>query len=377
MVDQFSINKISNSPNQIELLLNNCSHLLKNKNKPIILFGTGIIGLINLEYFKKFNLSGQLLFCDNNPSKWGCRIEGFPVISFEELRTKYSDSYIIITSFKYREQIFQQLKEHYLHNNVVEPSANNVIVSETPFFENFKDYFNVVNNHLAKFSEVYNLLADEYSRKVFYDRINYCITADNQYLIPLQSHSPQYFDPEILTLTENEIFIDGGAYTGDTVIEFLKVTNGNFAKIYSFEPEKTKHQQFMDKFSQDSNIKLLPYGLWRKHGVLRFQSTNSGTSQISNEGNIQIPVTSIDEILNGDPVTFIKMDIEGAELEALKGAQDSIRKYRPKLAICVYHNPLDIVEIPIFLNNLVPEYKFYLRHYNNSSSETVCYATIE
>jgi hypothetical protein len=88
-------------------------------------------------------------------------------------------------------------------------------------------------------------------------------------------------------------------------------------------------------------------------------------------------VTTIDELLKGGPATFIKMDIEGAELVALKGAKQTIKKYKPKLAVCVYHKPLDIVEIPLYLKKLVPEYKLFLRHYSDFGFDTIRYAVVD
>lgn len=149
-----------------------------------------------------------------------------------------------------------------------------------------------------------------------------------------------------------------------------------FKQIYSFEPEESKYKDYFEISSKYDNIQLLTCGLWSKRDVLRFNAVNDGSSGVSENGIVEIPVISIDELLDGKPVTFIKMDIEGAELEALKGAQETIKKYKPKLAICVYHKPLDIVEIPLFLKQLVPEYKIYLRHYNISMYETVCYAVV-
>lgn len=157
----------------------------------------------------------------------------------------------------------------------------------------------------------------------------------------------------------------------------MRQTKGEYKKIYSFEPEKSKHQEFLKKFAEMKNIKLKPYGLWSKRGVLRFNAQDNVSSGISENGNIEIPVISIDESLEGEPASFIKMDIEGAELNALKGAKETIRKYKPKLAICVYHKPLDIVEIPLYIKELVPEYNIYLRHYHYGASETVCYAVFE
>ncbi len=311
-----------------------------------------------------------VLFCDNNPGKWGTIIEGVPVISFDELKKQYSDCEILITSLTYHDEILHQLNENNLRVKIG-------IGMEVLWNEEYHNYFNLVRNHRELFSQVYSLLSDEYSKKIFYHKINYCITANTKYLTPVQSKTGKYFDSEIITLSQNEVFIDGGAYMGDTAEEFLKQTGGVFKKVYSFEPEESKHKEFLKRIAAVKNIELLPYGLWSKKEIMRFDSGNASSSALNENGNLEVAVTSIDEVLGSAPATFIKMDIEGAEFEALLGAEKTIKNYRPKLAICVYHKPLDIVKIPLYIKNLVPEYKLYLRHYSDSSSETVLYAILE
>jgi len=374
MLNKFNISIIKNKPNEINRILNKCERILTNNNSTIVLFGAGIIGLINLRYFKEYGMSDKIVFCDNDYTKQRTVIDDIPVISFDDLRTKYKDSYILITSGLYYDDIVLQLKENKLDKKIINLQQEQTIVSEIQFYEDYKNYYNVICDHEHRFSQLFDILYDDYSKNILHDRLNYCITANSKYLIPLKSKNVQYFDPDIVKLSKNEILIDGGAFTGDTVETFIQQTDGEFLKIYSFEPEKDKHSEFINKFSMYHNIELIPCGLWRKNSVLKFKAENAGTSKLSEYGNIEVPVTSIDEFLNGKPATLIKMDIEGAELDALRGAEKTIKKYRPKLAICVYHNPLDIVNIPLYIKELVPEYKIFLRHYNKSSSETVCYA---
>jgi FkbM family methyltransferase len=373
---EFSMDQLTQEPNQIELLLQQCSEALNRESKPVVLFGSGIIGRFYLGFLKKLNIPIEIYFCDNDPSIWGTYIEGVPVISFNELKSKYRDSYIIITSFQYYDEISLQLKENKL-SVLLNPDTHRVILDTEYILNLFDDYIPLIRQHTDQFQSAYRLLSDELSKRIFYDRINYSITANSNYLTPLKSNSPQYFAPDIIKLSDKEVFVDGGGYTGDTVEEFLKQTEGKFDKIYSFEPERSKHKEFHEKFRAINHIELVPFGLWSKKDVLKFHSNNDITSFLGEDGDIEIPATSIDERLNGDPVTFIKMDIEGAELEALKGAATSIKKYKPKLAICVYHRSLDMVEIPLFLKELVPEYKIYLRHYSVNICETVCYAVVE
>ena len=117
--------------------------------------------------------------------------------------------------------------------------------------------------------------------------------------------------------------------------------------------------------------------------MLRFYSVAPGVSGMFEDAGmkeisekvLEIPVMPIDEAIEtGDRVTMIKMDIEGSELEALKGAKQTIQRDKPKLAICIYHKPEDIIEIPCYIKELVPRYRLYLRHYGNGDTETVLYA---
>ncbi|MGH0601553.1 FkbM family methyltransferase [Bacillus mycoides] len=371
MVNDISLDLVLNKPNYLELIIDKCAELLKKfESTSIVLFGAGEIGVEYLRYFRAHHITDRLLFCDNDSRKRGTLIEGVPVISFDDLKTKYSDSFILITSYQYSEEISVQLKENELYHNLIE----HIVASDIAFYLIFQNYSSVMSMNIADFNIVYNMLADEQSKHVFYERINYCITGNREHLIPLKSRAPQYFESDIIVLSEEEVFVDGGAFTGDTLEMFLEQTGGKYKRIYAFEPEELKHKQFLDKFAQSTNIELIPCGLWSQKDQLLFNAKGSVASGISANGNIEIPVISVDEVLQGEPVTFIKMDIEGAELEALKGAERTIREYKPKLAICVYHKPLDIVQIPLYLKQLVPEYKLFIRHYSDGFCETVCYA---
>ncbi|MGB7605787.1 MAG: FkbM family methyltransferase [Lutisporaceae bacterium] len=367
MVERFSIDIIEKDSNEQLQALQKRGYLSSSNIKPIIFFGAGLWGVTYLEATQQITPI-PILFCDNDSRKWGTIIEGVSVISFDELKDKYYDSAIVITSPDYYNEIEKQLEDNNMHDNLLE------VAIDVFFNVNFNNYFSLVDKNLDKFSRVYSWFSDDYSKQLFYDKINYCISANPRYLVSHRSKAPQYFDPDIVTLSQDETFVDGGAFIGDTVDEIIKQTKGIFKKIYSFEPEKTKHLEFLEKFSSLRNVELVPYGLWEKKGILRFNSSNSGYSRVSEEGDIEIPVISVDEVLNGEVVTFIKMDIEGAELKALKGAEKTIKKYRPRLAICIYHKPLDIIEIPYYIKELVPEYKFYLRHYSSMYTETVLYA---
>lgn len=210
----------------------------------------------------------------------------------------------------------------------------------------------------------------------------------------------QYFDSEIVPKPDQRIqsFVDGGALGLETAISFLQWCNGNVANIYSFEPDENNYKNCLrvlnageftfNSHNYSDKVKLYKKGLWSCDSVLEFQEIDiSGASYISDSGcpnvslhnmntihTTRIPCCSIDEVVGNDNITFIKMDIEGSELEALKGAKNTIKRCRPILAISVYHKPEDIVEIPSYIKSLIPEYRLFLRCYHTDHTETVLYA---
>lgn len=183
----------------------------------------------------------------------------------------------------------------------------------------------------------------------------------------------QYFDEEIIKFSDHEVFVDAGSYNFG-ISKLLLKKCGTVQSIYAFEPD-ANHWESVSQGIQDCGfdpVVFLRKGLWSAEGSLSFES-NLSLSHVSEQGGIAIPVTRLDQAVK-EPVTFIKMDIEGSELEALKGAAGHITKDKLKLAICVYHKPEDILAIPEYLLSLVPEYRLYLRHYSFHENETVLYA---
>jgi len=175
---------------------------------------------------------------------------------------------------------------------------------------------------------------------------------------------------------DNEIFIDCGAFEGEVIKGFVEYCGGRYNKIYSFEPIPNQFENTLKNITEAGikKVELIQKGVWSSKAVFNF-SDNSTSSRISYDGKIPVEVVPIDEVIpENEKVTFIKMDVEGAEFEALKGAVNTIRRCKPKLAVCLYHRTHDIIEIPTLLNMILPEYKFYIRHHSMFLWETVLYA---
>ena len=186
----------------------------------------------------------------------------------------------------------------------------------------------------------------------------------------------QYLD--VFEPSDSETVIQAGCYDGFTVARFLDWGKGRIRKIYSFEPDPCSFERCRENLRDYGNkVTLINKGLWNMDTVTYADADGSGASSVFSEGSTELKLTSIDNAVKGDAVTFIQLDIEGSELKALEGAKNTIIKNHPKLAICVYHKREDIFEIPGYILSLVPEYKFYLRHYDTNSWETVLYASCE
>ena len=179
---------------------------------------------------------------------------------------------------------------------------------------------------------------------------------------------------DMVRYPHNGVYIDGGAYDGDTVRKYISKSHGQFARIIAFEPDPDTYGRLTRNFADEPRVEPVRMGLYREKSVLRFSSAASRASLLHEEGDIEVPVTSIDEHLNGDPVTFIKMNIEGAELAALQGAANSIRAYRPTMAISAYHAPSHLWQVAKVILEIYPGYQLYLRQQDGGSVETVLYA---
>lgn len=188
----------------------------------------------------------------------------------------------------------------------------------------------------------------------------------------------QYFVKSLVPLTDEECFVDVGAFDGDTVDAFLRAVDGKYRHIHAFEMSKRNYMRLARKIQGDmsydaARISLYPYGASDKDGTARYHENNT-SSVFSDDGTETAEFRRLDDVLRDQLVTFIKMDIEGAEPQALAGAAEIIRTQKPKLAICTYHRAEHLWEIPTMIRQMDPAYQIYFRHHDMDEMETVCYA---
>lgn len=258
-------------------------------------------------------------FCDSDSRLVGTQIDDIRVLSVDEMLENCKGYSVIVGSSKYREEMQKTLSDHgFPTRNVLSLGYGHLQAHNGK-----KQYFNV-------------------------------------------------FEPE-----KDEVFIDAGAYDGGTILDFVQWTGGKYQKIYAMEPLHDMYCRIKEMCEQKhvDHIDIREIAAWNKEEKLYFTEELTG-SRVEEEGRIVVNGGDIDSIAKEDRVTYIKMDIEGSELKALEGAKKTIQRNRPKLAVCLYHKFEDIVELPAYILELVPEYKFYIRHYCSDVCETVLYATV-
>ena len=317
---------IDHSPMLVQVRNEVLSCMNKRTINNVIIYGAGFRGA-EIEYIIKDHIK-IAAFCDRNVDKQKNGYLGYPVISLSELEKNHFYDFIVISCDDYSEILSDLISIGFNSNQI---------------FILYKLYNKLLNS--------------------------------------------MYFD--MFNPTDNETFIDAGSYNCFTSIKFTDWSFDKYSKIFAFEPNPKQYQDCLMKTTSIRDITVYPYGLWSANTELELvfdadKVNPSGAKIINNQTrntshNTQydtVKTVRLDDIIKEQEVSFIKMDIEGSELEALKGAKQTIIKYHPKLAISVYHKPEDILVIPSYILSLNNEYKFYIRHYTYSSWDTVLYAFI-
>jgi len=232
-----------------------------------------------------------------------------------------------------------------------------------------------ISNHAEPLRELSGWLGDDLSRRTLIGYLQARLTFDPGWLQGLY-RPDQYFPSDLIALTTSERIVDAGAYDGDTIADFVARTQKRYEAIHAFEPDPRNFERLRRRVDELhlAHCDLHNAGTWEHTGTLRFRGDDARLSGIDSAGTETIRVEAIDDALGEDAVTFIKMDVEGAELMSLRGAQRSIARHRPILAICLYHRVEDLITIPAWIRQTLPEARLYLRLHTRHSQELVLYA---
>lgn len=225
--------------------------------------------------------------------------------------------------------------------------------------------------HSEEYAQVRQRLCDDTSRDIFDRLMDFRLNANLRPMTVFDyAADRQYFEP-FLELHSEEVFVDGGGFDGYTSGDFA-VRCPDYRAIHLFEPSDKMLAVAQSKLSDIPRITFHPIGLYDRAATLNFDADDGSASRITKTGTQTIRVDCLDDTVS-DAVSFIKLDLEGAELPALQGARKHILADHPKLAVAIYHQPEDFWQIPKYILGLRDDYKLYLRHYTEGWTETVMF----
>ena len=350
--------------------------------KKIVLYGGGEAGTAFLHRVSRKHGLNVYAVLDRK-FKSGDNFYGIPAfcpIDYAPTNDEKGNSVVVVAVLKreYFEEISDSLRKSGFKNVVSVIDVYEFQLFNVPAELETKGFDYYLGNK-KKILKCMTLFSDDLSGEVF-TRFIQTHMLRKPVLIPSQPLEEQYFPNDINLSRGYSRFINCGASNGDTVMR-LNAIYGKVDAIACFEPDARSFElltQYLitnrERIAQ--SVIALPCGVYSHEAQLRFSGGNMCVSMISDNGDSFIQCVALDHVLPGFKPTFINMDVEGAELAALKGATQLIKESKPDLAICVYHAPNHIWDIPLYLESLNQGYKFHLRNYTSFTSDTVLYATI-
>ncbi len=328
---------------------------LKETTKPIVLYGMGNGADRILDKCLALDIPVAGVFASDEFVR-GQTFRSYKVERYRDIESKYKDFVIVIAFASERQSIlakfFRLAKEQETYAPHVAIFHGDTLISP--------NWLREQENRLA---EVYANLADDLSRQVFADVLNYKISGKMCYLERVTDRRQDI--TSLFTFTEKECYGDLGAYKGDTIQEFLTLTGARYEHIYALEPDKknyAKLREFAER-EQISKLTLINSAVWSESGEQSFCQRGGRMSSLDTKGGEMVPVLALDDIEKSRHFTYLKFDVEGAEQEALTGAGRILAEEGPKLLVAAYHHDADLWELPELINLLNPRYNIYLRRH--------------
>lgn len=340
-----------------------------------VLFGAGNLGRRILRGLRAAGVE-PLAFADNRPQLQGQVVDGLSVLAPVEAFLRYRNTAAFVPTVFTHSSLGNQLIDADLRVIPVPVLLWQYPQTFLPFVSlTLPEAILEARESILEGLEIWH---EESSREEYLAQIAWRTTLDPAVL---PAHLPQdqiYFPVELFDLGPKEVVVDCGAFDGDTLRALLKRTSG-YARYYAVEPDSDNRSRLSASLRDldpvlASHCTILPYAVGNHSGTTRFLETGTASSVVSDAGDQEISMERLDNLLQKATPTFIKMDIEGAEQDALQGGRETIQRCRPILAICLYHRPDDLWKVPQIIKEIIPDYRFYLRRYCDDLWEQVCYA---
>ena len=337
---------------------------------PLVLFGAGGLGRKTLRGLRQIGRN-VLAFADNNPQLQGSQVDGVPVLSVARAAEKFGAlaTFIMAVFMDSAPRAFNDRRGQF-----TALGCRNV----QPFYLLFWRYPDQFLPHYAydlphkvldaheRVRAAWKLLRDESSRREFLAQVTWRLDPFYSDLPPHSLHEI-YFPPN-LTLGPSEVFVDCGAYDGDTLRAFLRHTGGKFASAHALEPDPRNFHKLQRQVADsvrrgNAEIHAVQCAVGATKGTVYLDAQGGLASALSDAGEHAVRCETLDSLLDKYAATYIKMDIEGAEIHALNGGAQHIRRHRPALAISGYHLQEHLWEIPLLIHSLYADYRISLHRY--------------
>jgi FkbM family methyltransferase len=342
-------------------------------DRPIWIFGSGQFGmsLCRILIQEGFHVQG---FIDSNPRSE--RVVDLPVLTWQELKPAQLEAQLTVGIFN-REMPLDELEliaRSAGFNDVFMPWDLYAQFSRQLGWRFWLSEPSVILKNLSAIENTYCNLADAASRQCLLDICVFRLGRHNAYAGFRHSDSQYFNDLTLTPFKDRKVnYIDGGAYRGDTLLELA--AQADVGSAFLFEPDPDNFSALVNTVKSTALPAVcMPLAVADSYGILSFNAGNGEGCAITKDGNQHIASVALDEVLHVYPVNFIKLDVEGAEILALRGAEGLIKRHRPVLAISLYHRPQDVWEIPGQLALVCENYKFYFRQHLYNSFESVLYA---
>jgi FkbM family methyltransferase len=320
-----------------------------------------------------------IAFIDNDMRLWNTSVEGVEVLSPEEGARRHGDrAAFVITVWRGEGADRMAQREAQLRS-----LGCRYVMTFLPLFWKHAEVFlphypadlpHKVHQQADEVRRASRLWSDAASRSEYLAQLRWRLLGD--FAVPDPVQHTIYFPLELCPLTDHEVFVDCGAYDGDSIRSFLDQPKKSFQRLYSFEPDPVNFRKLEKEVAmrpERESITLQCAAVGAHNGTDTFSGDGNEASSIG-KGDMVVNCVTLDSALSGAEPTYIKMDIEGAELDALNGARGIIQQHSPVLAICTYHLQNHLWKIPLLIQSINPNYRFFLRPHLLEGWDLVCYA---
>ena len=331
--------------------------LLSTTTKPVVLYGMGNGADKIIDWCEENQVRVQGVFASDEFVR-GQQFRGFKVERYADIKARLGAELLVVIAFaSERPEVLSRFKELAAEQEVVAPHL--------PLFNEEETVSEAwLAKHARELTEVYERLADEQSRKVFANTLNYKLSGKISYLFDCETQRQEDLR-QLIRPDAEEIYMDLGAYNGDTIKELGELTDWRWCKVLAVEPDRRNCRKLRllaeELTERGLAVEVFESGIWNDEGELSFSDSGGRQSTFMGACKKVVPVTTIDAVAAGRAISYIKMDVEGAEVQALAGGVRTITQYKPKLFVAAYHYDVDLFRLPQLIWQLVPDYKVYLR----------------